>query len=72
MSFSIEDFFSKCGQIRRKLSEETADLESFTEEIFNGKLHFCTVIQYDNRIRWKLECSAFESESDRLRVGLFL
>ena len=71
MSFSIEDFFSKCGQIRRKLSEETADLESFTEEIFNGKLHFCTVIQYDNRIRWKLECSAFESESDRLRVGLF-
>ena len=71
MRFSIKNFFSKCGQIRRKLSEETADLESFTEEIFNGKLHFCTVIQYDNRIRWKLECSAFESESDRLRVGLF-
>ena len=71
MRFSIKDFFSKCGQIRRKLSEETADLESFTEGIFNGKLHFCTVIQYDNRIRWKLECSALESESDRLRDGLF-
>ena len=71
MSFSIEDFFSKCGQIRRKLSEETADLESFTEEIFNGKLHFCTVIQYDNRIRWKLECSTLESENDRFCVGLF-
>ena len=71
MRFSIKNFFSKCGQIRRKLSEETADLESFTEEIFNGNLHFCTVIQYDNRIRWKLECSALESESDRLRDGLF-
>ena len=72
MRFSIKDFFSKYDQIRRKLPKETADLDTFTEEIFNGKLHFCTVIQYDNRIRWKLECSAFESESDRLRVGLFL
>ena len=34
MKFSIKDFFSKCDQIRRKL----------TEEILNGKLHFlCSV-----------------------------
>ena len=35
MNFPIEDFFSKCDQIRR-----TADLVTFTEEILNGKLHF--------------------------------
>ena len=32
MKFSIKDFFSK--------PQETADLVIFTEEIFNGKLHF--------------------------------
>ena len=32
MKFSIKDFFSKCDQIRMKLT--------FTEEILNGKLHF--------------------------------
>ena len=32
------DFFSKCDQIRRP-----ADLITFTEEILNGKPHFCTV-----------------------------
>ena len=36
MKFSIKDFFSKFGQIRRKI----ADLVTFTEEILNGKLHF--------------------------------
>ena len=34
--FSIKDFFSKCNQIRKKLRI----LVTFTEEIFNGKLHF--------------------------------
>ena len=33
IKFSIKGFFSKCDQIRRKLV-------TFTEEIFNGKLHF--------------------------------
>ena len=32
MKFSIKDFFSKCDQIRSFLT--------FTEEVFNGKLHF--------------------------------
>ena len=35
MKFSIKDFFSKCDQIR--------DFVTFTEEILNGKLHFCAV-----------------------------
>ena len=39
MRFSFKDFFSKCDQIRRK----TANLVTFTEEILNGKLHFCAV-----------------------------
>ena len=33
MKFSIKDFFSKCDQIQ----------VTFTEEILNGKLHFCEV-----------------------------
>ena len=38
MKFPIKDFFSKFDQIR------SADLVTFTEEIFNGKLHFlCNV-----------------------------
>ena len=38
MKFFIKDFFSKCDQF-------TADLVTFTEEIFNGKLYFlCSVI----------------------------
>ena len=37
--FSIKDFFSKCDQIHRKLWI----LVTFTEEILNGKLHFCAV-----------------------------
>ena len=36
MKFSIEDFFSKCDQIPFFGS-------TFTEEILNGKLHFCAV-----------------------------
>ena len=35
MKFSIKDLFSKCDQIRT-----TADLVTFTEEIFNVKLQF--------------------------------
>ena len=35
MKSSVGDFFSKC--------EETADMVIFTEEILNGKLHFCAV-----------------------------
>ena len=35
IKFSIKDFFSKCDQMRRKLR-----IWSFTEEIFNGELHF--------------------------------
>ena len=42
MKFSIKDFFSKCDQIRSP--QETADLVTFTEEVFNGKFHFlCSV-----------------------------
>ena len=33
MKFSVKDFFSKCDQF-------PADLVTFTEKIFNGKLHF--------------------------------
>ena len=36
MKFSIKYFFSKFDQIRRK----PVDLVTFTEEIFNKKLHF--------------------------------
>ena len=36
MKFSINDFFSKCDQIRSFLM----DLITFTEEILNEKLHF--------------------------------
>ena len=36
MKFSIKDFFSKCNQI----CSFPADLDPFTEEILNGKLHF--------------------------------
>ena len=34
MKYSIEDIFSKCGQIRSFLQ-----IFTFTEEILNGKLH---------------------------------
>ena len=41
MKFSINDFFSKCNQIRWK----TVDLVTFTDEILNGKLYFlCSII----------------------------
>ena len=36
IKISIKHFFSKCDPIRRK----TSDLLTFTEDIFNGKLHF--------------------------------
>ena len=47
MNFSIKDFFSKCDQIRRKLP---IDLVTFTEEIINRKLHFCTVLLVTKKI----------------------
>ena len=37
MKFSIKDYFSKFYRIWKL---ETADLDTLTEEIFNGKLHF--------------------------------
>ena len=45
MKFSIKDLVSKCDQIRRKLKNLPKKSEvRFTEEIFNGKLHFlCSV-----------------------------
>ena len=36
MKFSVKEFLSKLGQIRKFL----VDLVTFTEEILNGKLHF--------------------------------
>ena len=39
---SIQDFFIKRNQIRRKLIS-SHDLVTFTEEILNGKLYFCAV-----------------------------
>ena len=42
MKLFIKDFFSKCDQIRRKLQIWSHLLK----EIFNGKLHFCTVMCY--------------------------
>ena len=39
ITFSIQDFFSKCDQIRCK----TATSVTFTEEISNGKLHLFAV-----------------------------
>ena len=40
MKFSIKDFFSKCGQIRRKHLLNLEHFITFTEEILNGKLNF--------------------------------
>ena len=54
MKFSIQDFFSKCNQIRIRshllkkflmenfifYAVETANLVTFTDEILKGKLHF--------------------------------
>ena len=45
MKFSFKDFSSKCDQIHRK-----QDLVTFTEEILNGKLHFCAVLQSNLKI----------------------
>ena len=44
MKFSIKDFFNKCNQIRSFL-QFPVDLVTFTEEILNGKLHFCAVLK---------------------------
>ena len=39
MKFSIEDLFSKCTQIRRKLRI----CSHLLKKSFNGKLHFCAM-----------------------------
>ena len=39
MKFSIKDFFSKFG------STDSCGLVIFTEEILNGKLHFCAAFR---------------------------
>ena len=44
MKFSIKDCFSKCDQIRRKRLLKKV---TFTKEIFNGKLHFCALLDND-------------------------
>ena len=49
MKFSIKDFFNKSD----------ADLVTFTEEIFNGKLHFFSSVNYKSatfknvKLKWK-------------------
>ena len=47
MKFSIKDFFSKCDQIRSFLF----DMVTFTEKIFNGKLH---IVQCNRVIHGKI------------------
>ena len=42
MKYFIKDLFSKYDQIRKKL-QETTDLVTFTEEIFNENFIFCVV-----------------------------
>ena len=68
------EFFSKCGRIL----QETADLATFTEKIFSGKLHFlysgthfykniCFIAEKAADINkvladWALICALFESK----------
>ena len=49
--FSIKGSFSKCDQIRSSLriTEETADLVTFTEEMLNGKLQFLCSEDHENK-----------------------
>ena len=42
IKFSIKNFFSKCGQISRKL--RTWSLVIYTKEMLNGKLHFLCIV----------------------------
>ena len=44
----IKDFFSKCDLIR------TADLVTFTEEIFNGELHFFVQLPLESTLSKEL------------------
>ena len=44
MKFSIQNFFSKCDQIRRK----------FIEEILNGKLHFLYSASFHVIKNWQI------------------
>ena len=68
MKFSFRDFFSKSDQIRKK----TADLATFTDEIFNRKLHFFGA---EVRIRWTVvdemnetDCGQTEADFERYEV----
>ena len=56
MKLSIKGFFSKCDQIRRNLRIEY----KFTEEILNGRLHFCAVYPLLYRVEQKKKDSFTE------------
>ena len=66
LKFSIKDFFSKCDQICSFL-QETADLVTFTEEILNGKLHFCAV--YYNKGQMHLKKLILKSSINHLSAN---
>ena len=51
MKLSMKNFLSKCDQIRRK--QKSVDLVPFTEETFNGKLHFLGSVCWT--ILWTLD-----------------
>ena len=63
MKFRIKDFFSKCDQIR-----SAADLVTFTEEIFNAKLHFLCSASSDNSDRGKNIGKCFLGDTIRKRI----
>ena len=49
MKFSVQDFVSKCDQIRVKLQiwlQKTADMVIFTEESLMENFVFCAVVTY--------------------------
>ena len=58
MKLSLKDFFSKCDQIR--------DLFTFTEEILNGKLHFCAVF----KVRIVGPCTALAAKAPNRTVNI--
>ena len=53
MTFSIKDFFSKCDQVRQ-----------FTEEILNGKRHFCSVRKLHHNVLVTTKNRFFANETD--------
>ena len=56
MKICINDFFSKCHQIR-------ADLVTFTEEIINRKLHFLCSVFYMFAFQIVAELIAFSKQN---------